>query len=101
MSGEEIGSLLLNTIGAVAVTGIFVWYLTRRDRRDQEESKQHDEQIKHLISAHQDQTTEQMSYLKGRDDQSRQIAESGHMALSEMAKEVAKLREEMARGEGR
>jgi hypothetical protein len=85
---DAILQLLMHTAGAITVTGVFVWYLTKRD-------KQQHESMAELVSRHERQNAASMEYLRSRDAQSKEIAASGHAALREVAEAVTEVSKEI------
>jgi hypothetical protein len=75
-------TLVVNAGGAVATCAMFLWYLIRKDKSTSEAMNQ------------------QMSYLKERDSQSKEIALNGHDALKEIGEKVAALTLEIKSGAG-
>ena len=59
---------------------MFLWYLSKRSKSDEEREGRFFEQL-----------DKQTKYLQGRDAQSKEIAMSGHDALRSLAREVEKL----------
>lgn len=82
----DLLNLLVQAGGAISVCGMFLWYLRRQREGDDERDDKFFAQL--------DKAT---AYLRERDEQSKQIALSGHSALREVAEQVSMVREELSR----
>lgn len=81
--------------GAIAVCGMFLWFLKQKQIAD---DKRDNEFLSHLMRKDEQASADadrQMNYLKQRDAQSKEIAQTGHAALMEVANQVNELRLEM------
>lgn len=86
-------SLLVQTVGAITVCGMFLWFLKQKQADDERSRNTFLEHLKEKDLGHQKAIAEQIEYLKSRDAQSKEIANSGHQALREITVEIGKLRE--------
>lgn len=84
-------SFLIQAGGAVTVCGMFIWYLIQKQKADEESRKQF---LDHMATAQE----KHLEYMQARDAQSKEIAMSGHAALSEITEKVAQLRGEIQKG---
>lgn len=78
--------------GAIGVCGMFILFLLKKQVAD---DTARDNFLQHLESKDQAMSTaidKQMSYLRERDAQSKEIAMSGHDALREITREVSVMR---------
>ena len=104
MGGEvDWITVAIQSVGAIGVCGMFIWYLVQKQKGDDEARNsfmQHLEAKDATHLAHIEQKdkaatasiAEQMSYMRERDSQSKEIAQGGHQALLEVAREVQALR---------
>ena len=80
MNDSQWLHLLIQAGGAVSVCAMFLWFLTQRQKHDEERDRRFFEQL-----------DRQTAYLRERDAQSKEIALSGHAALQRVADEVREL----------
>ena len=88
-------SLAIQSAGAVAVCGMFLWYLNGKKGQDESARESFLSHLKEKDTMHAESVDRLMTYVQGRDAQSKEIAQSGHDALRELSTEVAGLREEI------
>lgn len=78
--------------GAMGVCGMFLWFLLKKQKADDEARKEFLEQLILKDKATGAAIDKQIEYLKHRDTQAREVAEGGHAALAALAKEFRELR---------
>ena len=94
MSGDIV-SLLIQAGGAVAVCGMFLWFLRGQRKADQDRINAQQKADQARDSKFFDQLDKQTSYLRERDAQSKEIALNGHAALREVGTQLQMLREQL------
>lgn len=84
-------SVAVQAGGAIAVCGMFLWFLKQKQIADDSARNEFLEHLSNKDKRGQEAADKQMEYLRSRDAQSKDIAMSGHDALREISKEVAAL----------
>ncbi len=88
----EWTQLAIQAGGAIAVCGMFLFYLKSMKQEEQAARAAFMTHLKDKDEIHNDLMSRQMEYLKSRDAQSKEIAQSGHAALNEIVKGFEQLK---------
>jgi Flp pilus assembly protein TadB len=88
-------ALALQGGGAIGMGAMFLWYLSKRNKEDDEARQVFLNHLSTKDAQHLEAMKEQMQYLKDRDAQSKEIAMSGHEALRSQTEAISLLRDEI------
>ena len=94
MPTEWIG-LLVQAGGAVSVTGMFIWFLLNKQKQDAVARREFLDHLSDKDTRTAEAINIQMKYLRDRDSQSKEIAQTGHQSLTLLSQEVALLRQKL------
>jgi len=83
--------------GAMAVCAMFLFYLDKKQKSDEAARQNFLEHLARKDAICGEEINQQMDYLKSRDQQSRELAESGFAALRELSEKIDTLRVEIRR----
>ena len=84
--------LAIQSIGAVAVCALFIWFLVKQQKNDNESRTQFLLHLQQKDEATSEAIDKNMSYLRERDAQSKEIAFSGHEKLADNTKELSEIK---------
>jgi len=94
---DELMKLAIQAGPAAAVCGMFLIFLLYLRKLEDAAKKEFLSHLEIKDKQHTESVDKQMSYLRERDAQSKEIAMNGHDALREVGHEVARLREDLSR----
>lgn len=86
-------TVAIQASGAIAVCAMFLKYLQVKQKADDEARIQFLTHLKEKDAAASADIDKQVEYLKSRDTQSKEIAQSGHAALNEVAVQLSAIKE--------
>lgn len=84
-------SVAVQAGGAIAVCGMFLWFLKQKQIADDKSRAEFLQHLSDKDASAQKAMDTQMQYLRDRDAQSKEIAQTGHKALTQISTEVLQL----------
>ncbi len=94
---QDWAAVAIQAGGAALVCWMFLYFLTKKQVADEVMRREFLLHLKEKDDAALLSTDKHIAYLRERDAQSKEIALSGHRALSEVASHLTELREEVIR----